>query len=403
MVQLAGKIPLWIISIFNFIKKKIIHFRFIKRKRKEFFLIRYIIKELLIYFLVMFLFYFLIFFVNQILVLMLKLLGKNLPFWDVVLLIYYSLPSILSQTAPFATLTGFLMCLGRMNTDNEILILRASGQNPRLIILVPVLALGLLISGFSFFINDYLFPAGMIKYREQYLISISRNPFVEIDSNSVKKLRENTIVTGEVSKNGISDVVFFDKDENYNTRIIVAGNSSIDSAEETGVSMHLNMNDPVVAVLDNQNSKKFELIKAKKMTLNIFESAFIDSGYGIDPGEMTTYDLRQQIKKMKADENTVPQDLNRYILEYNRKYSFSFGALFFAFLALPLALIFGKQNGVFAGFIIGVVISVLYWSLIWIFIIFGSRTGMNGFIAMWIPNFVVGIAGFAFYSIMMRQ
>ena len=351
----------------------------------------------------MFLFYFLIFFVNQILVLMLKLLGKNLPFWDVVLLIYYSLPSILSQTAPFATLTGFLMCLVRMNTDNEILILRASGQNPRLIILVPVLALGLLISGFSFFINDYLFPAGMIKYREQYLISISRNPFVEIESNSVKKLRENTIVTGEVSKNGISDVVFFDKDENYNTRIIVAGNSSIDSAEETGVSMHLNMNDPVVAVLDNQNSKKFELIKAKKMTLNIFESAFIDSGYGIDPGEMTTYDLRQQIKKMKADENTVPQDLNRYILEYNRKYSFSFGALFFAFLALPLALIFGKQNGVFAGFIIGVVISVLYWSLIWIFIIFGSRTGMNGFIAMWIPNFVVGIAGFAFYSIMMRQ
>ncbi|MCQ2600230.1 MAG: LptF/LptG family permease [Treponema sp.] len=351
----------------------------------------------------MFLFYFLIFFVNQILVLMLKLLGKNLPFWDVVLLIYFSLPSILSQTAPFATLTGFLMCLGRMNTDNEILILRASGQNPRLIILVPVLALGLLISGFSFFINDYLFPAGMIKYREQYLISISRNPFVEIESNSVKKLRENTIVTGEVSKSGISDVVFFDRDENYNTRIIVAGNSSIDSAEEAGVSMHLNMNDPVVAVLDNQNSKKFDLIKAKKMTLNIFESAFIDSGYGIDPGEMTTYDIRQQIKKMKADENTVPQDLNRYVLEYNRKYSFSFVALFFAFLALPLALIFGKQNGVFAGFIIGVVISVLYWSLIWIFIIFGSRTGMNGFIAMWIPNFVVGIAGFGFYSIMMRQ
>ncbi len=403
MVLQASKLPAWILTLWHFIHKKIVHIRFLQRKRKTFFLWRYIIKELFVYFFVMFLFYFLIFFVNQILVLMLKLLGKNLPLWDVVLLIFYSLPQIIAQTAPFATLTGFLMCLGRMNSDNEILILRASGQNPRFIILVPVLILGLLISFFSFFVNDYLLPAGMIKYREQELISISRNPFVEIESNSVKHLRDNTIVTGNVTNKGISDIVFFDKDEKGNPRIILAGQSTVDTAEEAGVSMQLNMTDPNVIVLDNQNPRSFDVITAKKMTMNIFESLFVDNNFGDDPTSMTTYDIKQQIKKFKEDENTPKEKINRYILEYNRKYASSFGAVFFAFLALPLALIFGKHNGVFAGLIIGVLISVVYWSLIWIFMLFGLRNGLNGTIAMWIPNFVVGIAGLGFYVVMVKQ
>lgn len=334
---------------------------------------------------------------------MLKLLGRNLPLWDVILLIFYSLPSIISQTAPFATLTGFLMCLGRMNSDNEVLILRASGQNPRIIILVPVLALGILISAFSFFVNDYLFPAGMIKYREQELISISRNPFVEIESNSVKHLRDNTIVTGEVSKGEISDIVFFDNDENYNPRIIIAGKSTVDTAEEAGVSMQLNMDNPLVLVLDNNKFKDFDVISAKKMTMNIFESLFVDMTGGIDPSSMTTHDIKQEIKKLEQDPNTSQDNLKRYVLEYNRKFANSFGALFFAFLALPLALIFGKHNGVFFGLVIGVLISVVYWSLIWVFMLFGLRNGLNGFIAMWLPNFVVGIAGLGFYSIMIKQ
>ena len=111
LVQQESKAYSRIYTLFLFlfarIKKLVIHFKFKNRQRKTFFLWRYIYKELFLYFLVMFAFYFLVFFVNQILVMMLKLLGKNLPVWDVILLMFYSIPSIISQTAPFATLTGF--------------------------------------------------------------------------------------------------------------------------------------------------------------------------------------------------------------------------------------------------------------------------------------------------------
>ncbi|MBR6153676.1 MAG: LptF/LptG family permease [Treponema sp.] len=91
-------------------------------------LIKYIIKELFLYFAVSFLFFFVVFFVNNILLLAQDILEHRVPLPTVTKLIVYCLPAIIAQSAPFATLVGFLMCLGRMVSDNEILILRASGQ-----------------------------------------------------------------------------------------------------------------------------------------------------------------------------------------------------------------------------------------------------------------------------------
>ena len=391
------------LEIYESVKEKYIHLRFKSRMGKDRLLLRYIVKELAMYFILMFVFYFLIFFVNQILVMMIKLLGKNLPLGDVILLMFYSIPSIISQTAPFAVLTGFLMCLGRMNSDNEILIFRASGQNPRLVILLPVLALGLLVSIFSFYVNDYLLPSGLIKYREQLLVSISRNPFVEIESNSVKHLNENTIITGEVKNSEISDIVFIDRDENRNTRIIAGRKSRADTSSEEGVTMQLTIEDADVFVIDSKEKNDFSFIKSALMKLNIFESAFIQNQTGVQPNEMTSYDVLKEIKRIKKDKNHSREELNQYVIEFNKKYALSFGALFFAFLALPLALIFGKQNGTFTGLMIGILISAAYWALIWIFMLAGYRNGLNGFIAMWMPNILVALAGFGFYSVMMRQ
>ena len=90
-------------------------------------LIVYLVKELLLYFLIAFLFFFMVFFVNQILLMAEDILKKRVPVMDVARLMSYSLPFIIAQSAPFATLVGFLMCLGRMMTDNEIMVIRASG------------------------------------------------------------------------------------------------------------------------------------------------------------------------------------------------------------------------------------------------------------------------------------
>ena len=115
------------------------------------------------------------------------ILKKRVPLFDVTKLIVYSLPFVIAQAAPFATLVGFLMCIGRLVSDNEILIVRASGLSFT-ILLTPVLVLGLLISIVSFAVNDYLLPLGTISYNDLYRKIILSNPGLELESNSIKRL-----------------------------------------------------------------------------------------------------------------------------------------------------------------------------------------------------------------------
>ena len=365
-------------------------------------LIKYLVKELVLYFTVAFLFFFMIFFVNQILLLAENILKKRVPFGDVAKLITYGLPFIIAQSAPFATLVGFLMCLGRIMTENEALIIRAAGQNYAVFV-VPVLALGLLISVLSFFVNDYLLPAGTIRYNKLYRQIIASNPAVEIEPHSIKRLNDATIVIGDVKDGVVSDLVFFDNSSAGKQRIVVAGSSNLVSAKRDGVLMQLNMHDSFVAFIDTAKRADFESLVSSLATLNIFDSSIFGDSYSTSPREMTSYDLGRKIRDMKQSENYTRHILNRYIMEYNKKFSLPFGSIFFAFLALPLAFVFGKHNGQTIGLIVGLLICVVYWAMMILGQIFAARNGIDGFWAMWFPNLVIGGSGMLFYAVLKKR
>jgi len=364
-------------------------------------LIKYITKELALYFLVAFLFFFMIFFVNQILLIAEDLLSKRAPFVDVCKIMIYSLPFIIAQSAPFATLVGFLMCLGRMMSDNEILIFRASGQ-PFRTILIPVMALGIVISLLSFVVNDYLLPVGTIEYSKLYRKIMQSNPSVELESNSVKQLGDSTIVIGEVVNGQVSDIVMFDKSSKNEERIIVAQNSSLVGAKDEGVLMQLNMNDTVLSILKNDNKKNYDVIAADNLLLNVFDSVF-SGNYSVSPREMTSYDLKIALREMRQAENPDTYRINIWNMEYYKKFALPFGSIFFAFLAFSIAFLFGKHNGQTIGLLLGIVISVLYWAMQITGQLLVTRNGLNGFWSMWLPNVIIGGVGFIFYIVLLKK
>lgn len=370
---------------------------------REHVLVRYIIHELLIYFAVAFLFFFMIFFVNQILLVAENILKKHVPFWDVMKLLTYSLPFLIAQSAPFATLVGFVMCLGRMMTDNEILIVRASGQSYK-IVLVPVMILGLAISLVSFFVNDYLLPVGTIKYNKMQRQIATSNPGVVVEPHSVKRLNNATIVIGDVDGSNVSDLVFIDKGDDGRMRIITAGKSEVLSAKREGVLMQLNMSGATAAFLDSRKAENYDVLDADKVTMNIFDSAFFDNNYAVSPREMTSYDLGRTISGMKKTGGASKQTLDRYIMEYQKKFSLPLGSIFFALLALSLAFLFGKHNGQTIGLILGLIISVLYWATMMLCMIFTVRIHiLNSTLSMWIPDIAAGAAGLLFYALLKKQ
>lgn len=359
-------------------------------------LVKYIAKELFLYFLVCFAFFFVVFFVNQILLLAETILKKRVPVLSVIKLIGYCLPAIIAQSAPFATLVGFLMCLGRLVSDNEVIILRASGQRYS-VILKPVIIMGMLISVFSFVMNDYFLPLGTLNYNRMFKQIIVSNPAVELESQSVKRMNDATLVIGDVSKYNVSDLVLFDAADGGKQRLIVSKNTDVKKAVSPGVLMQLNMDDAFLLMLDKKNRKNFDILTSDGMTLNVFEDSIISSSGGTSPREMTSWDLYKKIKNMKKLNNSTKKQLNSYNLEYNKKFSIPFGSIFFALLAFPLALVFGRKDGQTLGLIFGIIISVLYWAATILGQMFGLRSGWNGFWMMWGPNFFIGLIGILLY------
>lgn len=359
-------------------------------------LITYLIKELLLYFFIAFLFFFMVFFVNQILLMAEDVLKKRVPLMDVVRLMGYSLPFIVAQSAPFATLVGFLMCLGRMMTDNEILVIRASGKS-FLIILVPVLVMGLMISIVSFFVNDYLLPLGTISYNKLYRQILYSDPTIELESNSVKRTEDATLVIGEVTDTQVSDLIFIGMDNRGQMRLIVSGPTEIVNTGEPGILMNLSMDSSTVCIFDLQEQDKYTVMNAGETDMNVFASSFFSDSSSTNPREMTSFDLFKYIKQITEEGTASTLQMNMYRLEFHKKFSLPFASIFFAMLAMPLAIIFGKHNGMAVGLIIGIFLCVAYWAAMIMGQTFGIRQGLDGFWTMWLPDFLVGVAGLLFY------
>ncbi|MBO4547208.1 MAG: LptF/LptG family permease, partial [Treponema sp.] len=188
-----------------------------------------------------------------------------------------------------------------------------------------------------------------------------------------------------------------DYDDNGNQRFIIAGKTHVDSGSYKGVSMRFDMNDATVIVLDKRKAGDFDVLKSKTMSLHLFEKTVFNFDRQLSPAELTSFDLGRKIHKMKKEPGRDKREINMNVLEFNKKFSLPFGSLFFAFLAMPLALLFGKVNGQTIGLVVGIFISFLYWAMMTVGIQLGYRNGWNGFLLMWLPNVTVGLAALLFY------
>ncbi|HPG87840.1 MAG TPA: LptF/LptG family permease, partial [Spirochaetales bacterium] len=139
----------------------------------------YVAKEFLLSFIVSFLFFFIIFFINQLLLMAEDILSKKAPVVDVIKLVVYATPAIIAMSFPFGSLVGALMAAGRLSSDNELLVMRASGVS-RPAMMTPFVALGVVFSLISFVTNDYFLPLGTINYGKLYRKLITTAPALEL-------------------------------------------------------------------------------------------------------------------------------------------------------------------------------------------------------------------------------
>ncbi|MDR0290035.1 MAG: LptF/LptG family permease [Treponema sp.] len=393
---------------------------------------RYILVESFFAFLIAFLFFFFIFFVNQLLLMAQDILTKHVPFAQVALLVLFSLPSVIAMSAPFASLVGTLMTVGRLSSDNEILVLLSSGLSYRNVF-IPAVTVGIVISMISFVANDVLLPAGTLQFARLYRRILVSTPALELEANSVKKFKDTVIVTGNVTGNAIDNVLILDKTSDGERRVIMANNAELKDAGKNGLSLDLSR----AFILSSKEivREDYDYASATSLRYWVPQEDLIQAMSSVSPREMTSRDVFKEIRKKTADldirmnerknrisnlslvlEETLrigpysetwnrrtsqlaalqrevqalqamkkDRSLSLYWLEFYKKFSIPFGAFSFIFLAVSLGLM-AKRSGQTVGFIFGLIIAVIYWALLLGGQTMGIRLGTPPFWSMWLPN-----------------
>jgi lipopolysaccharide export system permease protein len=412
-------------------------------------LFRYIFFETLFSFFVSFLFFFIIFFVNQILLLAQEILTKRVPIGEVILLVFFALPQVVALSAPFASMVGTLMTVGRMTSDNEILVMLSSGLSYR-VVFIPAITVGILVSLFSFLTNDVLLPMGTIQFNKLYRRILVSTPALELEANSVKRFKNTIIVIGEVSGNTIENVLILDRTGGGERRIIIAKNAELRDRGREGLSLDLN----AAFIQSSKETARFDYDYASTSFLRYWvpQDDLIQAVSSITPREMSSADVLKEIRKKSADLNVLLEErLNRigtfamqyeqslrrgpeheswnrrasqmtelqqeilgyrsmkrdllllyYLLEYYKKFSIPLGAFSFVFLSVALGLL-AKKSGQTVGFIIGLIIAVFYWALLLGGQTMGIRMGFSPFWSMWTPNILALGAGLILCAFRIRK
>jgi lipopolysaccharide export system permease protein len=393
---------------------------------------RYIMSEAFFSFFISFLFFFFVFFVNQLLLMAQDILAKHVPFNQVALLVFFSLPGVIAMSAPFASLVGTLMTVGRLSSDNEVLVMLSSGLSYRNVF-VPAIIVGIVISLFSFISNDILLPAGTLQFARLYRRILVSTPALELEANSVKKFKDTVIVTGNVTGNAIDNMLILDKTSDGERRVILANNAELKDAGKSGLSLDLNR-----AFI--QSSKEiaredYDYASAGSLRYWVPQENLMQAVASISPREMSSVDVFKEIRKQTAELNVRlnerrnkvsvlaltfedilragpsgenwnrrtsqvtalqreaqvlqsmrnDRSLSLHWLEFYKKFSIPFGAFSFIFLAVSLGLM-AKRSGQTVGFIFGLIISVFYWVLLVGGQTLGIRFNTSPFWSIWMPN-----------------
>ncbi|MDR0383428.1 MAG: LptF/LptG family permease [Spirochaetaceae bacterium] len=402
-------------------------------------ILAYLFKETLFAFFVSFLFFFIIFFVNQLLLLARDILSKRVPFQQVSLLVLYSIPSVIALSTPYATLLGTLMTIGRMTTDNEILVMLSSGLSYKNIF-IPTLTVGILVSLVSFGVNDVLLPAGTVEYVKLFRRIMASTPALELEANSVKRFKDTVLITGNISGRIISDMLILDKTEDGERRVIMAKNAEFVDAGNEG--MRLDMENAFIQSTKETVHNDYDYAKSGRLNYRIEQDDLMSTVSAIGPREMSSKDVLIEIRDKErilnttlfdrynrtlaaelelesvlrggvsgnywSQKNTYTQNFLReyqfassarsdrvlsiWQLEFYKKFSIPFGSLCFIFLAVPLGLL-AKKSGQTVGFIFGIIISVVYWTLLLSGQNMCIQLGYSPFWTMWFPNIITAVIG----------
>jgi LPS export ABC transporter permease LptG/LPS export ABC transporter permease LptF len=354
---------------------------------------RYVIRQLLMPFGIGLLVFTFLFIIPEFMRYAEDYIAKGAPISAVVQVIVALLPMSLGLTIPISLLLALLVTFGRLSADREFVALQACGVSTRRLLL-PVGLVSLLGFGATTYVLLVSVPAGNQRFREITFNIIASQAEGEVKPRTFFGGFPNLdLYVREIPPSGGWNGVFMSDNRGgegsaiYNAK---HGRILIDREKRT------------VEVILEQGTRhsidaagNYDVYRFNQILLNLSPDAMFPEG-GPPKGdrEMSLSELRAKADEIRS-QGEFPHN---QLFEIHKKFSIPAACLVFGLIGLALGAT-NRRDGKLASFVIGVAVVFAYYILLWLGQSLTKGHLLAPWLAAWLPNIVLGLAGILLFKL----
>jgi len=350
---------------------------------------------------------------------------KGINIWIVAQVFFLSLPFVIAFTAPMGVLIAAIMVFGRLSSDNEITALRIQGLSFLKLTTWP-LVFSVTLFFFLVVFNNTVLPESNHRVRNLLLDVSSKKPAIRLPEGVfASEFPGYTIYIGRKDEktNRVFDVTVYD---NTNNIFITAPRGEIVVSPDERVLTFVLYDGENHELVEGDRYRRVvfgryeinlplntELIRKERlyrsdreMTYGMLRTKATDAKKEIRSLKKEIGELEVQVgsdtvklvcretAKIRVEQRRSElhfkfKQYNRFLVEIYKKVSIPFVCIIFLLLGA------GVGNTVKRGGMLGVLISILLFSLYYILILVGEeladRNTISPLLGMWLPNFVMSV------------
>jgi lipopolysaccharide export system permease protein len=336
-----------------------------------------------------------------------KLLAKSgAPFSTGIVVLGLETPQILAVTIPISILLATFLTFQKLSSQSEIIAMRAAGVSfTRL--MRPVFYLGLIGLVVCFILNEFVVPLTNPLAQKVYMLSLYENPiatkgvngfsYFEKDSNDATK---RIFYVRKFKNDFLKDFVILDFSKKHISMIHTASKGEWDAKRGGWIlydgsssyikNSEVDKSDPEDIDPEAFNTEALHLVTNFKETLipsSLNPNKILQEMSNVR--DMNFLQLRNLIKSHEKGK-IFTDKLNEYKTKYFNKYAYPFSCFLLAIIGACLG-ITGRRRAINWGYIaLGLIVFVFYMSQT-VFDSFGQSGKIDPFLAVWMPNFILGI------------
>lgn len=315
-----------------------------------------------------------------------KMIENKVPFDKIALYYYHFTVYFANLLFPIFLFLSIIWFTSKLANNTEIIAILSSGISFSRF-LKPYIIGASMVSIFALLMGFFLVPAaseGFNNFRYMYLIGNGRNEMRET-SDVYRQISDNEFIYvnnfNQEAKTGYNFVLErFEGDKLVNK--ITA--SSITYDEKAKSYNLMNYTERNVGELDDKIIVQPNIVKKFKFDLDDLTPVVYIA---------ETLNMAELDKFIEKEKKRGSSNINAYLVVKYRKYSIPVSAFILTIIAVAVSSM-KRRGGMGINLALGIAIAFVYIFLDKIFGTLASKSSMNAFVAVWLPNVLFGILAY---------